>query len=158
MEQNQDSSLFGLGIDANSRTHLSEAARWAKFLSIVGFVLCGLIAIVGIFAGSILSSMSSTFDGGYGNSPMGMRGMGAMAGVLYVAIALLYFFPCLFLYRFATKMKAALASNDQQTLNTSFQNLKVMFRFVGILTIIVLAIYAIVFLMAIIAGASALGS
>jgi uncharacterized membrane protein (DUF485 family) len=55
----------------------------------------------------------------------------------------LYFFPCLFLFRFASKMKHALAANDQAQLNTSFQNLKSLFRFVGILTIIFLAFYAI---------------
>jgi hypothetical protein len=42
-EQNQESSLFGFGIDQSSRAHLAEAAKWAKFLAIVGFVMCGLI-------------------------------------------------------------------------------------------------------------------
>ncbi|MES1221141.1 MAG: DUF5362 family protein [Bacteroidota bacterium] len=37
-----------------------------------------------------------------------------------------------------------MAANDQETLNTSFQNLKKLFRFVGIMTIIVLAFYAII--------------
>ncbi|MES1219129.1 MAG: hypothetical protein ABUT20_26725, partial [Bacteroidota bacterium] len=66
MEQNQESSLFGLTIDQESKSHLSEAARWARFLAIVGFVICGLIVILGIFFGSIFSSMSSRY-GRYGN-------------------------------------------------------------------------------------------
>ena len=45
-------------------------------------------------------------------------------------------------------MKTALASNDQVVLNTSFQNLKACFRFVGILTIIMIAFW----LLAVIVG------
>jgi hypothetical protein len=46
-------------------------------------------------------------------------------------------------------MKAALNINDQLTLNTSFQNLKIMFRYVGILTIVMLSFYALAIIMAI---------
>ena len=154
MEQDQNTSLFGLGIDTNSKAHLSEAARWAKFLAIVGFVVCGLVLVVGIFAGSIFSSMTRGFrDSGFGDMPMG-SGFGTMMAVIYIGIALLYFFPCLFLFRFATLMKTAIATDEQQTLNTSFQNLKKMFRFVGILTIIILSFYVLVLLVAIIGGVS----
>ena len=52
-EQNQETSLFGFGIDQSSRAHLSEAAKWAKFLAIVGFVMCGLIVVMAIFFGSV---------------------------------------------------------------------------------------------------------
>ena len=159
MEQNQNTSVFGLGMDANSKAHLGEAARWAKFLAIVGFIVCGLVVLLGIFAGSILSSMSGQFSselGGMGK--MGNMGssFGAMMAVMYIAIAILYFFPCLFLFRFANFMKAALATDDQENLNKSFQNLKIMFRYVGILTIVVLTIYLIAFLIAI-AGAATMG-
>lgn len=156
MEQNQDKSVFGLGIDPNSKAHLSEAARWAKFLAIVGFIVCGLVVIIGIFAGSILSSMPGQFSSELGGMGSMGSGLGAMMAVVYIAIAILYFFPCLFLFRFANFMKAAIAADDQETLNKSFQNLKVMFRYVGILTIIVLTLYLIVFLIAI-AGAATMG-
>jgi len=141
MEENQ-SSLFGLGIDPTIKIHLSEAARWARFLAIVGFVLCALVVVMGFFAGSVFSIFASKYAdaGGY------TSGLGAVMSVVYVIFALVYFFPCLFLFRFSSHMKKALASNDQNILTTSFQNLKIMFRYVGILTIIVLAFYAIVIL------------
>jgi Family of unknown function (DUF5362) len=44
----------------------------------------------------------------------------------------------LFLFRFASKMKAALYNTDQESLNASFMNLKVLYRFMGIITIIYL--------------------
>lgn len=143
MEQNQDTSLFGINVDQAGRSHLSEAARWAKFLSIIGFIMCGIIVLVGVFFGSVFSTLTS----GYGNSPYddlstsAASGLGTMAAVFYIIFALIYFIPTLFLYRFATKMKTALASNDQIVLNASFQNLKAAFRFVGILTIIMIALW-----------------
>ena len=152
-EQNQETSLFGFGIDQSSRTHLSEAAKWAKFLAIVGFVMCGLIVVIAIFAGSFLATMMTSE--GYRSATTGLTGgMGAFIAIFYIGIAILFFFPYLSLFRFATRMKTALNTNDQLTLNTSFQNLKIMFRYVGILTIVMLSFYALVILMLIITAAS----
>ena len=140
MEQNQDTSLFGINVDQAGKSHLADTAKWAKFLAVFGFIICGLIIIIGIFFGSFFSMLTSQ----YGSNPYsempeasGLTSMmGSAMAIFYIIIALIYFFPCLYLFRFATKMKTALASNDQVLLNASFQNLKAAFRFVGILTII----------------------
>jgi Family of unknown function (DUF5362) len=137
-QQNEESSLFGFAIDQSAKAHLAEAAKWAKFLAIVGFVMCGLLVILSFFIGTVFSSMGSYSD--YESS-----GLGVFVTVLYLGIGVLYFFPCLFLFRFAINMTAALNANDQLTLNRAFQNLKIMFRFVGILTIIVLSLYILAF-------------
>ena len=152
--QNQETSLFGFGIDQSSRAHLSEAAKWAKFLAIVGFVMCGLIVVMAIFFGSFLATMSSSFNDESRSSAALTGGMGAFVAIFYIGIAILFFFPYLFLFRFATRMKAALNTNDQLTLNTSFQNLKIMFRYVGILTIVMLSFYALAILMLIATAAT----
>jgi hypothetical protein len=154
MDQNQETSLFGFGIDTASRAHLAEAAKWAKFLAIVGFVVCGLIVIIGIFAGSFLSMMSGVYSDQYRGSTALTSGMGAFMAVFYAGMAILFFFPYLFLYRFANHMKTALNTNDQHTLNNSFQNLKIMFRYVGILTIVLLSFYTLAILMVMVTAAS----
>ena len=143
MEQNQDSSLFGINVDQSGKSHLADAAKWAKFLAVMGFIGCGLIVIIGIFFGSFFSMFSSQMGGNnpYNELPVSSTGFGSIMAVLYIIIALIYFFPCLYLFRFATKMKTALASNDQLVLNTSFQNLKAAFRFVGIMMIIGLSFW-----------------
>ncbi|MES1226036.1 MAG: hypothetical protein ABUT20_61745 [Bacteroidota bacterium] len=146
MEENQNASLFGLGIDPAAKAHLSEAARWARFLAIVGFVIIGLLVVMALFAGAIFGTYFNAM------SPQGGGAMAAGMGVgftLYMLIcAAIGFFPFLFLYRFSAKAKAALASGDQGSLNSSLQNLKVYFRYLGIITIIVLALYAIGLLVA----------
>ena len=152
-DQNQEPTLFGFGIDQPSRSHLWEAAKWAKFLAIIGFIMCGLLTIVGIFAGSVFSSMSGRY-GDYGGASAFGDGFGILMIVLYVGIAVIYFFPCLFLLRFANHMKNALSTDDQGTLNTSFQNLKIMFRYVGIVTIIIISFYILVLLFGILTAVS----
>ncbi|HKC36487.1 MAG TPA: DUF5362 family protein [Chitinophagaceae bacterium] len=153
-EQNQETSLFGFGIDQSSRAHLSEAAKWAKFLSIIGFVMSGLLAVVGLFAGSLIGLMTRRYSDGYGGASEITGGLAIFMSVMYVGIAVLVFLPYLFLYRFATRMRTALSTNDQQTLNSSFQNLKIMFRYVGIMTIIGLSFYALMIFVFIISAAT----
>lgn len=133
MESNQNLLNSDLQIDQSSHIYLSETARWANFLSIVGFVLSVILAIAGLFTGVFLGSMSST----YGNSSVIGAGF---AAVFYLIIAVLYFVMSLFLYRFASKMKMALYTNDQETLNHSFLNLKNLYKMMGILTIIYLCL------------------
>jgi uncharacterized membrane protein YesL len=132
--------LFELQIDQQSISYLGETARWARFLSIVGFVLCGVMIIFALFAGSILASLSRLGSNADTlSSTMGLGG--AFISLIYIVIALLYFFPCLYLFNFAGKMQAALRNNDQTTLNASLGNLKSCFKFVGILTIVFLSFY-----------------
>ena len=133
MEQNA-SNLFDLQVDHSSSAYLKETAKWAKFLAIVGFIVCALVVLAGIFAGSIFASLNPY--GAYGG------GFGVGMAIYCILIALLYFFPCLYLFRFATRMQVALANNDQPSLVDSFKNLKSCYKFVGILTIIALAFYA----------------
>jgi len=144
MEENQPSTLFGLGIDPIAKAHLAETAKWARFLAILGFVLMGLIVLLTIFAGAFLATLSGGFRANDANGPA-ITGLAAGFQFFFLILMVaLYFFPCLFLFHFANKMKLALAANDQETLNASFQNLKKFFRFIGIMTLIVLAFYAII--------------
>jgi hypothetical protein len=139
MEQEQSHELFSLHIDPLTKSHLWETARWAKFLSIVGFVLCALIIVGGLFFGSLFSTFSNRsemYEGG-----INPTGLGVTMVFVYIIVAVVYFFPCLFLYRFSTKMKIALNGNAQEQLNLAFQNLKSLFKYVGIITIIMLALY-----------------
>src|SRR3982751_3250948 len=121
MEDN--SSLFSLSIDPLTKSHLQETARWGKFLSIIGFILCVLMIVMGIFFGSLMSRLYNR--DGFQAAPAGTT---FMVAIIYVIIAVVYFFPCLFLYRFSTGMKIALNSNEQNRLNESFENLKTLFR------------------------------
>ena len=144
MESNT-SSLFELQVDHDASTYLKETARWAKFLGIMGFIGCGLCVIGGL----VLAATTSGALGGLGATGFGVMS-GAGIAIVYIVLALLYFFPCLYLFNFASKMQLAIRSNDQGQLNQSFKNLKSCFRFLGILTIIVLGLWGLGIIIAII--------
>ncbi|MDP9230207.1 MAG: hypothetical protein M3O67_06000 [Bacteroidota bacterium] len=156
MEQDQNTSLFGLSIDTTSKAHLAEAGRWARFIAIAGFILLAFMVIYGILITSMMSSSLSVMEnqyGGYRNRGFGSA-FGAAMIVVYVLGALIYFFPLLFTFRFSSYMKKALQANDQDALNDSFKNLKILLRFYGILMIIGLAFVAIGLLMSIVGAAA----
>jgi len=139
MQQHSSQELFSLTIDPTTKVHLSETAKWARFLAIIGFIFCGLIVIGGIlFASSFAAFLPSDMP----ESSVATSGLGVAMAIIYIIGAAIYFFPCLFLYRFAQRMRIALAGNEQEDLNESFSNLKSLFRYVGIITIIFLAFYA----------------
>ena len=140
MEQTSNTSLFSLSIDPITKAHLSEAAKWARFLAILGMIFLVLIIVVGVFGSTMLFSSMSSLDGDA--TGMTAYGSGIVAGYMIV-IAVIYFFPLLFTLRFANNVRTALNTNNQQALNTAFQNLKACFRFIGILTIIGLVFTAI---------------
>ena len=149
MESNVETSLFELQVDHEATVYLKEAARWAKFLAIIGFIFCGLFVLVALFAGSFIAGSYTSMGLGGRTGAMG----GAFVSILYIAIALLYFFPCLYTFNFARKMQVALRSNDQSQLNQSFRNLKAGYRFLGILMIIGLCIWGLGIIFAIIGAA-----
>jgi hypothetical protein len=142
MADTTQNSLFELSIDHESVGYLTETARWSKFLAIVGFVTCGLIAIFSFFAGSFLAN--SPVLAAYPAAEVQTMSTigGAFLTVLYLIIAVVYFFPCLYLYRYSVRMKEALNTNDQVKLNQSLKNQKMLFRYVGIVTIIAVSLEA----------------
>ncbi|PWU02122.1 MAG: hypothetical protein C5B52_06035 [Bacteroidetes bacterium] len=131
--EEQKGSLFELQVDPVSIQHLQDAARWGKFLSIVGFIMIGLLVLLGVVMGTVLSLFSGSVGAGFF--------LGAKISVFYVAFAFLYFFPCLYLFRFAKQVQAAFRTNDQESLIDGFGNLKSCLKFVGILTIVAIVLY-----------------
>jgi len=158
MEHNSSFDSFELQFTPVAQGFFRETAKWAKFLSIVGFVLIGFM-VIGAFAMFAMGGAGSMDEMDGMNSMgggMGMMGaMGAALGVVYLLVALLYFFPVLYLYKFASKAKQALDGNNTEELTSAFENLKSHYKFVGILTAIVLIIYALFFILAIVAGIGA---
>ncbi len=132
-----------LVVSPDMTLNLSETARWSKFFAILGFIFCGLIALValGLFVGGEA----------FNTNPMYAQ-FGAVKNViavLYLVLGLLYYFPSRYLYNFASNLKFALSNHDQEALNYAMANQKSVYRFWGILTIILIALYIIIIVFAI---------
>ncbi|HEX6190918.1 MAG TPA: DUF5362 family protein [Chitinophagaceae bacterium] len=152
-DQLQGNNLFNLTVDNPVKSHLGETAKWGRFLAIVGFIMLGLMIVFGLVMIASPNLTSSSDYNTYGDAtPMAIER--SVTAILLILFCCLYFFPCLFLLRYSNKMKTALLSDDQQGLTESFRNLKLLFRFIGILTLIVLAVYALIFIIIIVTAAT----
>jgi hypothetical protein len=63
--------------------------------------------------------------------------------IFYAVFAIVYFFPLLYLYKFSVKIESALKTLSAEKLEIGLFNLKKHFRFMGILTIVMIALYPI---------------
>lgn len=131
--ENHHDSENSLHINESAKQALLEASKWGKFLAILGFCFIGLIVIVGISMGSIMGKM-----GGEAAAPFAS---GAFA-LIYLVIGAIYIFPVLYLYRFSVHTKTALVDSNSEVLASAFDNLKSLYKFMGIFSIITLVLYA----------------
>lgn len=143
-----------LQLNEQAVSALRESAKWSYFLAILGFIGVGFMIIAAFFIGSIMSMAP--------NNPYGEGGPFAMMkgflSFFYIIIAVLYFFPILYLYRYASGMKQGLLMSDSETVSNALVNLKSHHKFLGITAIVVLSLYLLVFIGAIIAGIAFAGS
>jgi uncharacterized membrane protein len=107
-------------LSEKAQVFLKEIAKWSCFLSILGFVFIGLIVLLAFFIGTIFSKLTSI-------SAVMKPVMGIGTGffsLIYLLIALLYFFLIYYLFQFSSKIKIAFRDNDIDHLNASFEYLK----------------------------------
>jgi hypothetical protein len=154
MENIQENKKIEIGQE--SLGYLNTTRKWTMFFAILGFIFLGLMLIVGLLAGSFLTAFSSKMSGVEGMQGLeGVKAAGGFTSVLMFIVilvfAVIYFFPILYLLRFSRHTAKAVATFDQNELLLAFKNMKSYWMYIGILIIIMLVIYLIVF---IVAGAS----
>lgn len=131
-----------LHISSQAKDFLKEASKWATFIAIMGYIGIGFMVLAAIFMGFAGSFMEEE-----------MPGVSiAVIIVLYLVMAILYYFPITYLYKFANNMRNALDTNNNTLLTNAFEFQKSHYKFMGILIIVMLAIYALIFVGAFIMG------
>ena len=124
-----------LEVTENSKKYLKTTASWTTFMAVLGFigiaflVLCGIMVML---TGNLVANVSY--------QPMPFHGFFSVIGVFYIAIAVIAFFPALFLLRFSQQMNKALLSQDTLVLEDAFKNMKAYWKFTGIYTIVMIAL------------------
>jgi len=138
----------GLALTFEGQTYLREAGKWAGFLGIVGFVMCGLFLILALFIGTLFSALGQ-LSPVYAQLPAYIGGVYA---VFLILIDIVYFFFALYLYQFSVRIKKGIVFTDQFHLTQGLGKLKSFFKLAGILTIIIISIYVLIFIFALLAG------
>lgn len=121
-------------MSADALSNLNIAAKWAKFLAIVGFVLTGFMLLAGFAFAFITKPLETNFPA-FAEIPS------ILISVIYIIISGISLIPVLFLNSFANNVPKAIRKNDGQYLTRASKNLKNLFAVFGLLTILMLVLY-----------------
>lgn len=129
------------------RSYLYDMSKWARFLSVVGFVISAFLTL-----GSFGIGAAVTANPGMLNQLGPLGGIGATGiTIFYLLLALFFFYPSLLLLRFSAKVKQGVLFGDQENLNDAIAHVKSLFKFWGVITIVLIASYFLL-LLAVLSG------
>ena len=131
--QVENAEVTTLSLTENTTILLYGAAKWSKFISIVGFVMVGFMILGGLLSGIIMSYMENQFAM--------MPFPPFIFSFLYLVMGALYFFPVYYLFKFSTQAQLAIKTLNSAQLEIAFRNIKSYFKFIGVLIIVVLSLY-----------------
>lgn len=135
--EQQEPAEVKLIVTEDMRSYLYDITKWAKFLSIIGFIFAVMVILLAFSIPSIISTNPGVAK------QMGALGQGGstVITILYLLLGLFYFYPSVLLSKIANKGKQGVLFGDQESLNASMSSLKSLFKFWGIVTIIIIASY-----------------
>jgi hypothetical protein len=126
-------SRLELSVDEEVAKNLREGAGWAQFISIIGLVILGLSFIFMLFG----TLAASAFSGG------GVEKGGYVLVALFSALIMcgIGFFPLYYLLQYASKVKQATSTFNQEEFIKAAGFLKKHHKFVGITIIVGIAFW-----------------
>ena len=140
--QSQTDSLSNIPITPLMIDHLRATKPWVRFISIISFIMAGLMVLGGL----AMILMSAATPG------MANFGFGPLVGVLYLLLAGLYIAPAYFLHQFASSIGNLMDGGGDVALEAALGSQKSFWRFVGILTLVMICLYALLIVFAILFG------
>jgi len=119
-----DEETWGSSDEVNGGiAEILEATRpWVKTMSIFGFVMVGFMVLGGLLMG-------------IAGAVVGEASMVLMT-VVYGLMGLLYLYPALYLFRFASRINEFLAERTQATLAAALEQQRVFWKYVTIVVLI----------------------
>ncbi len=122
---------------------LRSTRPWVMFLAILGFVVLAFMILGSLFlivVGNVMTHQA--------NMP---AFFGPGIGVVELLLALVYLFPCLYLLRYGIAI-GNIPGSGQDAMEQALKQQKSFWKFMGILMIILLALYVLIFIGAIAFG------
>lgn len=144
--EERPSSLFDLHVDAALLDQLKTVSLWARINAYVSFVSYGV--------GILKAAIGRLPDMAEGSTEMALAaGRGAqLAGALISAIFGVII--SIFLLRFGNQLRDAINQQSQPMFESGFNNLRIYWKIIGILLIIVLSLMVLVFFLALLTTAT----
>jgi len=127
----EDQSILELQVDQTASKNLSDAVRWAKFLSVTGFVCMGLMVIVFLAMQAQIASALSQVIPAFANLDSFAMLITVIIFIAGIGCLLMYF-----LFRGAILIRRGIETKSQETFNNGLASLKNYFIMYGILAIV----------------------
>lgn len=138
--------MENLTITEGIRSKMLSSMKWLQFLTIlscIGVAILLFIALVMFALGNIVEEP-------------GLSGLsGGLLGSIYLIIAAIYIYPIKKHFDLISNTRKAMIEDSQVGLEESANNLHAILKFCGILAIIAICLYFLIFVGAIIVGISA---
>jgi hypothetical protein len=135
-EQEEANSHPQLIITEEIRSYIYDVAKWANFLAIVGFVIATLMLLAALTVGTAMNTNPQIAAMLGELSKIGSTAI----TIVFIAYGLFILYPSLLLFKYAKKAKLGVLYGEQESLNDAFSSLKSLFRFWGIMVIILIGI------------------
>jgi len=106
---------------------LRKTKPWVRFLSILGFIGVAFIVVMSVavmFMSSTIPAESSPFSFSF------------LAMIPHLIMSALYFFPALFLFRYASSINSLVNGGGLNNLQDALEHQKSFWRFVGMLALV----------------------
>lgn len=119
-----------MALDGYALVELREAVKWSRFLAIAGIVAMGILTIAGLFMVVFVGQR---------------RDSGSILAIIPMALIIaVYFFPIYYLYQYSTIAKDAIINRDGRRMTQAFSYLKLHYKFMGILFIVIMSLYVVI--------------
>ena len=122
-------------ITLESLGYLNTAAKWAKFLAILGFIGIALMVVAGLAMGLLTAFSGAMQSASHFPFPIGIFGF------IYIIFAAVYVMPVIYLNNFSNNISRAVAFRETAILTEALLNLKRHLKYIGIMTIVIIATY-----------------
>lgn len=125
---------------------LQETRPWVLFLAILGIIVTALM---------LLGALSLLLMGSFVGAKAGIPAAGlALMAIAYVLLSLLYIYPIIKLMKFCGAIKRLTFSGAAADLDEAMRQQKSFWKFIGILTLVMIIIYLVVIIFGVVAGAN----
>jgi hypothetical protein len=142
-------------IAAEVISQLARTKPWVRFISVMIFIGAGLLLLLGLFMGLGGGAAMFFSAGGVGGAE---AGIGIAVMLLYIAIAALYIYPGLKLWNYASRIGILIRSCQTMDLVSALNEQRAFWKFIGILAVIVMALYLVIIPIGIFGALSTAGS
>lgn len=140
---NQNDPLANIPVTPLMVDHLRATRPWVMLISIVMFIAAGFMVLAGL---AMMFMPSPQGMGGFGFGPV--------VGIIYLLMSALYIAPAYLLLKYASSIKDLLNGGGDVAMENALGSQKSFWRYSGIVTLILIVIYALIFVFAILGAMS----